>query len=271
MTEASKDKDSADETFVSELYQASKQEGPETSIDNKILAMAKKELKLKPATSAKTSSKKTSSPKPIPWWKQMQYQSATAASVLIVCLVFLLQPQTANIALHEPSLAVSPVKPLPQSAEAVEEVASSNLKEQQKLVQSELTDTERQVIRYRVQADQMATAAQAKRSKDAFAGMPGPHEVLLAENDVILKKLGEIQATLALSHSQITKIAERSNLTLNLTNKSEQNNLLQEYLELHKKLKDNLSKLLAASSDLSILESYSDVLSKQEIQALRNR
>lgn len=267
----SANKASPEETFVSELYQASKQEGPEPSIDNKILAMAKKELNLEPATSAKTSSTKASSPKAIPWWKQMQYQGASAASVLIVCLVFLLQPQTANIDLHEPSLAVSPTKPSPQSADAVEELASSNLKEQQMLVQSELAERQRQASKFRVYPDEIAAVAQAKKSQDAFAGEPKPHESLLAENEVILKKLREIQATLALSHTQITEKAERANLKLSFTNESKQKNLVKEYLAQHKKMKDNLSKLLAAGSDLSILEAYSDVLSTKEIQTLRDR
>jgi hypothetical protein len=276
MTEPTNDKDSADntsanhaspdETFVSQLYHASKQAGPEQSIDNKILAMAKKELNLGPATSAKPSS-----PKPIPWWKQMQYQGATAASVLIVCLVFLLQPQTANIVLHDPSLAISPAKPLPQSVELAEEAALADLKDQDMPVQSELAKREDKASRYKVQADEMAAVTQAQKSMDTFASMPSPHEDLLAENDVILKKLSEIQATLALSHSQITEKAERPDLTLSLTNESEQNNLVKEYLAQHKKMKDNLSKLLAGSSDLSILEPYSDVLSTKEIQALRDR
>jgi hypothetical protein len=265
---------SPDENFVSQLYQASKQAGPETSIDNAILAMAKKELNLGPASSTKKSTAKESSTKTLAWWKQMQYQGATAASVLIVCLVFLLQPPTDNIALHEPPLAISPALPSPQSDEVVEEAAFADLQEQSMPVQSELVQRERKVIRFKVQADEQATQARAKKSMDSFASTPKPNQSLLAENDVILKKLREIQATLALSHTQITGKAERQDLILSLTNESEENSLVDEYLAQHKKMKDNLSKILADSSDnpdLAILEPYSDVLSVQEVEELKGR
>jgi hypothetical protein len=267
MNEPIEDKTSGDEALVSKLYHCVEQEEPDQDLDNVILAMAKKHGKTAPQSLPT---------KPLPWWKKMQYQGAVAASVVLVSFVFMLQPQSPEVLLQEPSLARSPVEPFLQSDEFIEDftakVSEADIVVAPLMAQREAElgsdQAEEAELGDGALADApMAMTFAAKKSMSKLSSKPDQRESLVTENKVIVSQLLAIQARLNLKHTQVMARASK----LNLAAESEQKALIIEYLALHKKMEDKLRKILEASSQELNLQPYAEVLSNEKIDAFKKQ
>jgi hypothetical protein len=266
MSDPSADKVLSDQALVSQLYQGAQQHTPAPSTDRAILAMAKKKIKLSPDSLANQPRVKKTSV----WWQKMQYQGAVAASIVLVCFVALLQPQSPHISLLDPLPVNSPVATAMQNDALVSEVLAvrSSTAPQQAapmMARREVTNSRFQAQSAELADVTMADAAIVNKSMGELSNKPNNHPKLRAKNHLIIQELLMIQAKLYLTHGQITLTAQSPDVKYSKV----QNSLIKHYLALHKNMKIHLRIILNGTSDPTILEGYSGVLSRQEINGLK--
>lgn len=268
MNDSPKIKPSEDEMIVSGVYQSSKHEKVPTKLDDAILAMAKKHVSTGPSSSHTASVHKHHDNKELPWYKQLQYQGALAASVAIVCLVYILQP---NMLSDNTQALVMSTSALEESSQmdslSSAPIANRSLfanQDKTSLMESDMADKKRELSRHKLEttsALQMPNNAEHEKM-GAISSIPNANQQptsaqqLMKENENIIVQLTAIQTQLSLSHMQI--VAQSAKL--------DSNALISKYLQQQQVMKANLFKIRASTENFELPSTYLSVLSQEELE-----
>ena len=262
-----------DEAFVSEIYQKMAHTLPPKTIEDAILAMAKKQVHTGPTAQENTRQKGHLSSKTLPWWKKVQYQGTVAASVAIVCLIYILQAPTSTTNIQAPPVIAKIENTTLLQAESYSPAPTAG-PESLSLVQSDASEQRRKTGRYQLEEAQAKAEVEkleinASRAMAALAQKQKESQIMSAKNEKILAQLMAIQSELNLTHSQILERPVNVETSDNSNGKASDNVLLNRYIDQQKELLANLLKIQASSADFILPSRFLKVLSKDEIDAFK--
>lgn len=284
MNNSSDQGDSTEEdiAFISRAYQATNKSNPTPSQNDSILKMAQDRIHQKAETSSK--------PISLRWWENQHYHGAMAASVLVVCLVYILPSSTSSIHTENPSIAeISEPQPSPIASHKLASRLEQN-KKMRKTLEQQVKPMDQKIAfsssdaidspepaslalsRATTLSDDAVTSdstemAPSGLSSDAMARSvfadKEPAKDLITQNKAIIEDLLKLQAQTNMTHKQIINAAITAIQAQNI--ESEANSPMVVYLKQQNVMKRNLEQILETNTQIDIVNHYKAVLSHQEI------
>jgi hypothetical protein len=272
---------------ISQVYQSLSKDEPNSEIDKAILAAAKANLDKQTIINKKNTQA---------WWLNGRFHGAVAASLLLVCLVYILPknylgaPDTqadlpalslSDAETQTPSEQKMQMRMLTQSAEAesmqksaVSIPQTAAMRESQPAF-NEVMDTNKLSTRFSNADDATNTAIQTseilmakskeQRKKVSSAQKTSEYADISVKTEKLSAKLVEIQEITDLSHSEL--IEQSSSLAEAQKTEGKERPLIKQYERLHQELVSNLSTISRHYPANLEISKYRKVLSEQEYLA----
>lgn len=272
---------------ISQLYQSLSKDEPNSEIDKAILAVAKANLDKQTIINKKNTQA---------WWLNGRFHGAVAASVLLVCLVYILPKNyldAPDTQADSPALSLSDaetqtpneqkmqMRMLTQGAEAesmqksaVSSPQTAAVRESQPAF-NEVMDTNKLNTRFsnadeandtaRQRLEILMAKSKEQRKKVSSVQKVSEYADIFNKTQKLSDRLIEIQEITNLSHSELIKLS--SSLNEAQEPQGEKRPLIKLYERLHQDLVKSLSIISKQYPENFEIEEYRKVLSEQEYSA----